>query len=206
MSEQPRAEPALPRRRRRRRRRAAPPSRLGRLTDAGLTIAGIAIAVLGLAWFLFGAEWDPARSAQRASRSEGLAGQAVAFLQGNDQKGLERFMAATLESDPDVLSIGVRRESGVLVAQTATHPVHWRVQPGGRSTFEHVQVPIKDGGEVWGHVEIAYRPVDSPLEWIEYAGLPTVLLVVLGSALFYVAMVRRSRRQRESRAGKNRAA
>jgi hypothetical protein len=100
--------------------------------------------------------------AVRGPKSERLAADLAALIQAGDERALEALLQSTLERDPELVSVGVRRTSGTLLVQTPLHARRWRVPGGGFSTTNHVLVPVYAGGEPWGNVEITYREAPPP--------------------------------------------
>lgn len=113
----------------------------------------------------------------RNRTSESLAVQAAALLQTGDMMVLGRTFEEVLERDKQIRSIGIRENTGHLLVAVGEHAAHWVPQDDGRSTLDHIQVPIFANRAQWGSVEISFVPVlpTTLLEWLRY---PTVLLLL----------------------------
>jgi ribosomal 50S subunit-associated protein YjgA (DUF615 family) len=87
-----------------------------------------------------------------------LAVQLAVLIRQGDEDALQRTIDAISSRDSEVLSIGIRRSSGDLYARTASHDRHWIRLTDGKSTVTHLAVPIYAGTEIWGDVEVSFRP------------------------------------------------
>lgn len=77
---------------------------------------------------------------------------------------VESALHAMVERNPDVLSVAVRDTKGELLAEAGDHSEHWNEKlPKDLSTADRVQVPIFDGNDRWGTVEIAFAPLTGSL-------------------------------------------
>ncbi len=162
--------------------------------------AGLARLCVGLVsltlFLLLGADWvfgmlrDDVEVAQRARKAitENIAAQLAVLLEKDDKGAVQRTIDALASRGGEVLSVGIRRGSGSVYVQTAEHGRHWRPLRDDRSTVTHVSLPLYDGKEVWGRIELSFRPV-VPVTILGYATNPLVLLVAVmvlgGFPLYY---------------------
>jgi diguanylate cyclase (GGDEF)-like protein len=115
------------------------------------------------------------------------------LLQKDDKETLQRTIDAISGRDGEILSVGLRRNSGAIFVESADHARHWVPLKDARSTTTHVSVPIHAGKDVWGNVEISFRPV-VPKTWLGWIRHPLVLMLgtmVIGGFLLYYWYMRR---------------
>ncbi len=169
--------------------------RLGPIARVSLGLVSIITFLLLALDLFFGLLSDDVATAKKIRKrvSETVAVQLATSLQANDREALGALMRAVVARDDEMLSIGLRKHDGELIAQTAQHARNWVVQTGDESTLTHVVVPINTGKRRWGSVEVAFRPIapHSVREWL--AG-PSMVLIgaifAVGFVLFYLYMRR----------------
>jgi hypothetical protein len=117
----------------------------------------------------------------------------VVLLEKDDRGAVQRTIDAVAAHGGDILSIAIRRGSGTLYVQTAEHGRHWVPLKDDRSTITHVSVPLYNGADVWGRIEVSYRPVfpTTILGFLESSLVRVVLLMVLGGFPVYFLYLRR---------------
>lgn len=129
----------------------------------------------------------------RNRTSESLAVQAASLLQAGDMMALARTFEEVRSRDPQIQSIAIRQEDGTLVVAVGEHAAHWVAPADGRSTLDHIQVPIFANQQRWGSVEISFVPAlpHTVLGWLLY---PPVLLMLavafIGFTILYLYMRR----------------
>jgi diguanylate cyclase (GGDEF)-like protein/PAS domain S-box-containing protein len=69
----------------------------------------------------------------------------------------------------------------------------WVPLKDGKSTITHVAVPIYAGKEVWGNVEVSYRPVvpKTVMGWVKHPLVLLMLVMVVGGFIAYYWYMRR---------------
>ena len=115
----------------------------------------------------------------------------------DDKEAIEQTIATVVQRDPSVLSIAVRRNNGSFLAATENHSVVWRETKNGVSTPSNVQVPLFNGDEYWGRVEMVFSELDPSYSAIGFSANTLKLFAFfgfLGLALYYV-LLKRSLRQ-----------
>jgi diguanylate cyclase (GGDEF)-like protein len=93
----------------------------------------------------------------------------------------------------EIVSLAVRADDGHVVARSGNHDEHWKLAPGATSTLTNVSVPVYAGKDVWGQIEIAYRPI-APRTLTGWLRHPMVILmgfVLVGGFLLYYWYMRR---------------
>ncbi len=66
-------------------------------------------------------------------------------------------LQAFVDRNPEVLSAGLRLDSGRLIVQVNEHARQWE-QTDRRTVDSHIYVPILDTDQVWGTLEILFQP------------------------------------------------
>ena len=177
----------------------------GRENDMTLFSASVARLCIGLVsltlFLLIGADWlfgmlrDDVEIAQRARKAitENMAVQLVVLIEKEDKDAIQRTIDALASRGGEVLSAGIRRGSGTVYVQTTEHGRHWVPLKDDKSTITHVSVPLYNGKEVWGRIEVSFRPI-MPTTILGYADNSLVLLVLVmmlgGFPVYYLYMRR----------------
>lgn len=166
---------------------------VGRLT-LGL-VALVVSMVMGLD-LIFGIFPDR-ESMERELRqrfAESLAVQVASLAEVGDENTLGKTLQQVVSRNRDILSVAVRQEPGYIVAQRGDHARNWVAPETGRSTLNHVRVPIQAGRDRWGDLEVAFAPA-VPQGIGEWLAQPTVLLLsafAVGGLLFFYPYLRRA--------------
>jgi diguanylate cyclase (GGDEF)-like protein/PAS domain S-box-containing protein len=122
----------------------------------------------------------------RNRTSEALAIQTAALLQMSDLTTLGRTLQEVRARDSQILSIAVREKNGNILVAVGEHARHWVAQQDGKSTLDHIQVPVYANRQQWGAVEISFTPVmpNTLAGWLRY---PTVILILAMGTLGFIA-------------------
>ncbi len=129
----------------------------------------------------------------RNRTSEALAIQTAALLQTGDTTALGRAFEEIRARNPDILSLAIRRDDGQVYVAVGEHVRHWIAQEEGRSTIDHIQVPVLANRQPWGNVEISFRPAlpSTFIGWLRYPVVVLYLvLIVVGYSVLYLYMRR----------------
>jgi diguanylate cyclase (GGDEF)-like protein len=169
--------------------------RLGPVSRISMGLVSLAAFLLLTADLIFGLMPDAGEVAKQVRKrtSEALAVQLTALVQTDQIEALRRTLHAVISRDEEVLSIAVRRANGEMLAETGNHAKYWVAPSNNKSTITSVVVPISSGKDVWGQVELAYRPPtpQTLMGWLKYPGVAlTLILLTLGFAVFYLYLRR----------------
>ena len=93
----------------------------------------------------------------RATLSETMAVSASAFVARNDITGLDAVLQSVSERNPDVLSLGVRKDNGFLIIDIGNHAARWVTSQNDQDASTHVTVPIFADDAKWGAVEVEFK-------------------------------------------------
>jgi diguanylate cyclase (GGDEF)-like protein/PAS domain S-box-containing protein len=158
-------------------------------------LVSLTLFLLFLADLLFGVLRDDVEMAQRVRKgiTEDMAIQLAVLIQKEDKDSAQRTIDALSSREGEIISVGIRRNSGDVYIQTADHDRHWVPLKDGRSTITHVAVPVYAGKDVWGNVEVSYRPVvpRTIMGWVKHPLVLLMLVMVLGGFAVYYWYMRR---------------
>lgn len=129
----------------------------------------------------------------REKVSTSLAIQLGSLIKNGDTRVLGDTLSAIQSRDDEIISLAIRLKNGELVAQSGHHRKHWTPPPSGRSTLNHVQVPVHKGQNVWGNIEISYKPQQKQtfVEIVTQPSLALPLTTLFGGFLLYYLYLRR---------------
>jgi diguanylate cyclase (GGDEF)-like protein/PAS domain S-box-containing protein len=166
----------------------------GPISRIAIGLVSITVGLLLLVSF-FGVLRDDVEMARHARTlaAEDLSIQLAVLIQKDEPDVVKRTIDAITGREGEILSVGVRRRSGEVYYESEGHPRYWVPPKDARSTTTHVAVPVHAGKEVWGNVEISFRPV-VPKTWLGWIRHPLVLLLgtmVVGGFLLYYWYMRR---------------
>jgi len=156
-----------------------------RLTVGLVTIAVGLLLLFDLVFRLFPSEVEQAREA-RVRVANALAIQVAALVQSQDWRAIERTLAAVQTQDPDIDSIGLRSVGGALKARAGDHAQRWR---HGQRDSDALSVNLLVGGDRWGALEVAFKPLlrSNPSLWLLSGPMRMLLLFTLvGGALYFL--------------------
>jgi len=121
----------------------------------------------------------------RAKTCESIAIASSDFISRGELERLRFFLETQVERNDEILTAGVRRENGKLVAEVGDHTKLWKGDIGARSTATHVHVPIRSGEERWGTIELHFTEVGKPglAGWLQS---PWVILTAFVTAACYL--------------------
>lgn len=102
-----------------------------------------------------------------------------------------------VQRDPKVLSAALRDPNAAIIAQTGDHATLWTDPGEGRSTGDHIKVPIHSQGEPWGTIEVSFTPLRAPgvVGFLSQPVYRLVGFVMLSAFLGYWLVMRRTLRE-----------
>jgi diguanylate cyclase (GGDEF)-like protein/PAS domain S-box-containing protein len=165
-------------------------------------VGRICIGLVSLTLFLifvadlaFGVLRDDVELAQRVRKgiTEDMAIQLAVLIQREDKDSIQRTIDAISSRDGEIISVGIRRNSGDVYLQTADHDRHWVPLKENKSTITHVAVPVYAGKDVWGNVEVSFRPVvpKTVMGWVKHPLVLLLVVITVGGFLLYYWYMRR---------------
>lgn len=164
-----------------------------RITLGLVSLSVCLLLVFDLVLHLFPSEVEVTRQV-RERLVNGLAIQAAALVQARDVRAVEHTFMAMQSHDPDIVSIGLRRQDGALIAQAGDHARHWSAPDttGAEKTEQRVR-GILSGQQRWGALEITFKPakVIDARRWLN-DGLTRLIILfsVMATVIFYLYLRR----------------
>lgn len=142
----------------------------------GLVILTVSILILAQAIGLApGAERQQLEVRKRLA--ETLASQVGVTISRGDELLLQYLLKSSVERNPEILSVAVRRNDGVLVAQTKDHGLHWAKARPNESSPTHIRFPIMINGAKRAEFELSFEPLLNESHPI--FKLPTFILLII---------------------------
>jgi diguanylate cyclase (GGDEF)-like protein len=165
-------------------------------------VGRICVGLVSLTLFLifvadlaFGVLRDDVELAQRVRKgiTEDMAIQLAILIQKEDKDSIQRTINALSSREGEITSVGIRRSSGDMYVQTAEHDRLWVPLKDGKSTITHVAVPVYAGKDVWGNVEVSFRPVvpKTIMGWVRHPLVLLLVVITVGGFLLYYWYMRR---------------
>jgi len=132
----------------------------------------------------------------RANLAEVIAANVTALIALTDSERLGTVMEFVVQRNAELLSAGVRRADGMPVVEVGDHDANWQRLSGQHSTDTQLQVPIWNGSQRWGQVELRFNDTNL-LAGIGVEIHPQILLMLvvgLSSVLIFYLYLSRTLR------------
>jgi len=133
----------------------------------------------------------------RQQYSEALAVQYSLLAEHGDSRGIQKAFDLLVERNEDLVSAAVILANGEMLAFAGRHHVVWNQPPGDSSTPDHIQVPIFNGTDRWGTVQLRFRSSNEK-GWLDWLNDPWVRFLGLAAGsgfLGYFFYMKRTLRQ-----------
>ncbi|CAN5214353.1 ATP-binding protein [soil metagenome] len=125
-----------------------------------LGLAALAVGVsLGASYLGLVPDAEALTRQHRASLAETVAVTVSGLIDDSQPEGLKATLEFLRERNPDLKSIGVRDQAGVLLIDLAEHEKHWLAVGQASSTDAELIVPVWQAGQAWGQVELRFEPL-----------------------------------------------
>jgi len=95
----------------------------------------------------------------RKTLAESVAVQTSILSSLDNQDLIDTSIEQTLKRDEAVQSVALRMISGDIDVQVGDHDTHWVIESSDASSPENIRVPVLRNGELWAHVELAFKPL-----------------------------------------------
>jgi len=113
----------------------------------------------------------------RAKIAEALAVQLANAASRNNITSIQETISSVVKRNKAALSIAIRRSTGELLIAAGDHNKIWVEPDDHRSTLTHIQIPLMNGSNTWGQIEMVFAPLHSSKQ---IAGVPYTLLAFIG--------------------------
>ncbi|TDJ37732.1 MAG: diguanylate cyclase [Gammaproteobacteria bacterium] len=109
---------------------------------------------------------------------------------------VQTILSTVVERDETILSAALRRRGNTL-AVAGPHEEFWEPPEDGRSSPTHVQIPVMNGENQWGLIELRFRALQSVAGLRAWRDSPLALFAFIGLAGFavYFLFLRRALRE-----------
>ena len=133
----------------------------------------------------------------RSKISESLAIQFSVLIPDQDIKKIHKLIRYIVKRNPDILTAGIRLESGKLIIQSSNHDELWQAHGNEKSASSHIIVPILQNKFVWGNVELHFEELKSEsfLGFFDKAIFKLATFILLVGFFVYLAFMLRTLRQ-----------
>src|SRR5690349_8631058 len=96
----------------------------------------------------------------RQELCDALAINCSVAAQRGDFEGIRAATEVVASRSHDILSIAIVQADGKALVVVGDHARNWVNHPDGKSTPTHVTVPIFQGNQQWGSVQVRFAPLD----------------------------------------------
>ena len=117
--------------------------------------------LLSAEMFGFTPQEDKFELESRTKISESIALQMSILIPDQEIKKIQKLIRLIVKRNPEILSAGIRLESGQLIFKSANHVEFWGDYDKKASTSTHVYIPVLQRGKLWGNVELRYEALES---------------------------------------------
>jgi diguanylate cyclase (GGDEF)-like protein/PAS domain S-box-containing protein len=97
---------------------------------------------------------------ERSKICESLAVYGSIAAQKNETKSILTAVKVLMKRNQDILSAALRKKDGTIVTETEDHGTQWQAAPPEGSIPTHVRIPVYKGKNLWGNIEISFRPIN----------------------------------------------
>lgn len=130
----------------------------------------------------------------RQNVAESLAMQLSYDASSGKFANIKNTLTELTDRSKDIRSIALRNSKGDLLVESGNHLQYWHPGKDGKSTIEHIQVPIFRGQKQWATVEISFTPVN-PNSFSVGSYLSLILFIAVCGFFGYFFMMRRTLRE-----------
>ncbi len=125
---------------------------------------------------------------------ETLVYQASFLIHNGEEETLTELISVTVEHNPDVLSMALHDNSGRISMLAGEHELHWIELAHDKSTMSQVQLPVFDGEERWGTLQVRFKSGGfyGALYLLQHPFIKLTLFVCLVGFLVYVWFIKKT--------------
>lgn len=160
-----------------------------------LGLIGLTLSII-LAGHFFGIVPDPSRAelANRKNLTEALAVQFAFAAEKHDFVQIERTLKFLVNRNTDVLSGAMRASDGTYHAIAGDHHAIWPKLADDESSTAYIQVPIMQGSQRWGTVELSFAPFlgKNLLEQMRSSFWGMLIFIAISGFLGYSILLKRA--------------
>ena len=114
-----------------------------------------------------------------------------------DLRKIEGLIRIVAKRNPAILSTAIRTIAGKVVFQSPNHALLWEDYDASKSTPSHVLVPLMQGKQPWGNVELRFEALnsDSFAGYTQKSIFKLVVFIILIGFFVYLAFMLRTLKQ-----------
>ena len=133
----------------------------------------------------------------RQKYSEALAVQYSLLAEHGDSRAIQEAFDLLIERNEDIVSAAVILGNDETLAFAGRHQAVWKQPPGDSSTPDHIQIPIFNGTERWGTVQLRFRSLDEGgwFRWLKDPWIQFLVLLVGSGFMGYFLYMKRTLHQ-----------
>ena len=120
-----------------------------------------------------------------AQLAEAIAVNSSIFITVSDIRRMEANLQVVVERNEDIQSAAIRRSDGTAMVVIGEHDRLWRLTDMELSSESQVRVPIYEGSNDWGQVELTFEPL-LPKEWYGELLHPVFVLLTFISITSFI--------------------
>ena len=152
-------------------------------------LVGVTTSLVMLAFFLnLIPDQKSAIRQGRADLAETIAVYSTALIKTAESKRLRDDFNLLTDRNEALLSLALRHESGNILVSTGDHTDKWKEMTGEYSKDSQVRVPIWNGKQKWGQLELRFEPLEGEGAWsgaLKNPMLQMVVFMALAGFLIY---------------------
>jgi diguanylate cyclase (GGDEF)-like protein/putative nucleotidyltransferase with HDIG domain len=151
-------------------------------TRIALSLTGLSVGCLLVVLYL-GMIPDAVQteSEGRCALAESVAVQCCLAAQHDDIKSMQAVLGELVVRNDSILSAAVRRRNGDIASEAGDHRAHWQASSKNLRPGAQLKVPIYQGHELWGALEVRCRPLGYN-GWLGWLMNPATRLIISLSA------------------------
>ena len=168
--------------------------RFGTTTRIALAMAmWTATVLLGLRMLGVLNDGTAEQTQARTRLCESVAVGCSQFASRDDMPAIEVALQTLAGRNPDVVSAGCRQSDGELIVEVGDHMANWQLLETDESTTTCIKVPVMQGAELWGQVEVCFEsPVTAGLfGFLQLPSVKTTLIAALANLMGFLFLLRR---------------
>jgi diguanylate cyclase (GGDEF)-like protein/PAS domain S-box-containing protein len=129
--------------------------------------------------------------------AESLTMQFAVMIPQRDTRKIEELIQLITKRNPTILSTGIRKATGELIFQSPDHEKYWEGYSAEASNSTHILVPLLNGDQLWGNVEIRFDMLKglSLAGFIQKELFATIIFSSLIGFVVYLAFMLRTLRE-----------
>jgi len=117
----------------------------------------------------------------RCALAESVAVQCCLAARHDDIKSMQAVLGELVVRNESILSAAVRRANGDIAGEAGDHRAYWHASCENLRPGAQLKVPIYQGHELWGALEVRCRPLGYN-GWLGWLTNPTIRLIIFLSA------------------------